>query len=174
LLLERDPAAVAALLAEAKEDSVRALNEIRDLVHGVHPPLLADRGLVDAVRTLALELPTRVRVTGSLPGRLPAPVESAAYFAVTELLANAAKHARATETSVDVRYADGALRVAVHDDGVGGARLDGGGGLRGVERRLAAFDGPLVVTSPVGGPTTVAFEIACDLLAEHAARASAG
>ncbi len=172
-LLEHNPEAVGALLAEAKKDSVKALNEIRDLVHGVHPPLLADRGLVDAVRTLALELPVKVTVTGSVPGRLPDPVESAAYFSIAELLANAAKHAKAEEISVDIRYSDGAVRVAVHDNGVGGASPDKGSGLSGVERRLAVFDGPLAITSPEGGPTTAAFEIACELT-EHADDATAG
>ncbi|MFD3762246.1 sensor histidine kinase [Streptomyces sp. NPDC058622] len=163
-LVERNPEAMRALLAEAKENSVKALRELRDLVHGVHPPLLADRGLVDAVRTLGLELPLRVHVTGTVPGRLPAPVESAAYFAVAELLGNAAKHSDASEVTVDVRYSDEGLRVAVHDNGVGGADTANGTGLAGVERRLAAFDGVLAVTSPPGGPTTAAFEIACRIL----------
>ncbi|WP_030765919.1 MULTISPECIES: sensor histidine kinase [unclassified Streptomyces] len=172
-MVERNPEAVRALLAEAKENSTKALNELRDLVHGVHPPLLADRGLVDAVRTLTLELPMRIHVTGSVPGRLPAPVESAAYFAVAELLSNVTKHARASEATVDIRYCDRSLRVAVHDDGVGGADTRKGSGLAGVERRLAAFDGLLVVTSPLGGPTSAAFEIACALTGDPAAGAPA-
>ncbi|MGW3391418.1 sensor histidine kinase [Streptomyces cinereoruber] len=167
-LVERNPEAVRALLAEAKDNSAKALNELRDLVHGVHPPLLADRGLVDAIRTLGLELPLRVHVTGSIPGRLPAPVESAAYFAIAELLSNVTKHAKASEATVDIRYSDHSLRVAVHDDGVGGADTRNGTGLAGVERRLAAFDGLLVVTSPLGGPTSAAFEIACELLSGSA------
>lgn len=162
-LIKENPDAVAALLAEAKDNSVKALNELRDLVHGVHPPLLADRGLVDAVRTLALELPLRTEVSGSLPGRLPDPVESAAYFAIAELLNNAAKHGKATEVGVDIHYADAVLRVVVHDNGIGGAdnRPKDSSGLRGIERRLAAFDGVLVLTSPAGGPTTAAFDIRC-------------
>ncbi len=172
-LLERNPEAVRALLVEAKDSSTKALNELRDLVHGVHPPLLADRGLVDAVRTLALELPLRIRVTGSVPGRLPSPVESAAYFAVAELISNVTKHAKASEATVDIRYSDHSLRVAVHDDGVGGADTRNGTGLAGVERRLAAFDGLLVVTSPLGGPTSVVFEIACELLRDASADAPA-
>ncbi len=166
-LLESNPEAVRALLAEAKDSSGKALRELRDLVHGVHPPLLADRGLVDAVRTLALELPLRVGVSGSVSGRLPMPVESAAYFAIAELLSNATKHAEATEVTVDIHYADRALHVAVHDNGIGGAdsRASGGSsGLSGIERRLAAFDGVLVVTSPPGGPTAIVFDISCDLL----------
>ncbi|MGC4949299.1 sensor domain-containing protein [Streptomyces sp. DT224] len=164
-LIKHNPEAVAALLAEAKDNSVKALNELRDLVHGVHPPLLADRGLVDAVKTLALELPLRTEVTGSLPGRLPAPVESAAYFAIAELLNNAAKHGKATEVGIDIHYTDGVLRVVVHDNGVGGAdsAAKSSSGLRGIERRLAAFDGVLALTSPAGGPTTAAFDIRCRL-----------
>ncbi|RAJ43032.1 signal transduction histidine kinase [Kitasatospora sp. SolWspMP-SS2h] len=163
-LIEQNPAAVRALLAEAKDNSAKALNELRDLVHGVHPPLLADRGLVDAVRTLTLELPQRVQLTGSVPGRLPAPVESAAYFAIAELLNNVTKHGKATEVTVDIHYVDRELRVSVHDNGVGGADAGRGSGLRGVERRLAAFDGLLAINSPAGGPTMAAFSIGCDLL----------
>ncbi|MFC8309244.1 sensor domain-containing protein [Streptomyces olivaceus] len=163
-LLEHNPEAVRALLAEAKGNSTRALNELRDLVHGVHPPLLADRGLVDAVRTFALELPLPVQVTGEIPGRLPAPVESAAYFAIAELLGNVVKHAEAGQVSVDFRYEHRVLRAAVHDNGVGGADAADGGGIRGIERRLAAFDGTLALTSPPGGGTTAALEIGCDLL----------
>ncbi len=94
-LIDTDPAAARALLYEARDASAKALAELRDLVRGIHPPVLADRGLADAVRALALDSPLRVRVTGTLPGRPPAPVESAAYFAVSELLANVAKHAGA-------------------------------------------------------------------------------
>ncbi|MFD8546231.1 sensor histidine kinase [Streptomyces sp. NPDC059649] len=163
-LLEENPQAARALLLAAKQDSTKTLNEIRDLVNGVHPPVLADRGLVDAVRTLALGIPLKIQVAGSLPGRLPEPVESAAYFSVAELLANVTKHAGAREAHVDIRHADGALRIAVHDNGGGGADLKKGNGLKGVERRLAVFDGPLAITSPDGGPTTVAFEIPCDIV----------
>ena len=94
-LIDTDPAAARALLAEARDASVKALAELRDLVRGIHPPVLADRGLADAVRALALDSPLRARLASDLPGRLPAPVESAAYFAVSELLANVAKHAGA-------------------------------------------------------------------------------
>ncbi|MFE3655331.1 sensor histidine kinase [Streptomyces sp. NPDC059165] len=164
-LIEQNPQAVRALLNEAKDNSTKALEELRNLVNGVHPPLLAERGLVDAVRTLALELTIPVKVTGTVPGRLPAQVESGAYFAAAELLGNAVKHSMATQVGVDIRYADGSLRVAVHDNGIGGADV-GGSGLRGVERRLAAFDGALAVSSPPGGPTMAAFEIRCDLVSE--------
>jgi signal transduction histidine kinase len=162
-LIDTDPAAARALLIEARDASAKALAELRDLVRGIHPPVLADRGLADAVRALALDSPLRVTVTGSLPGRLPAPVESAAYFAVSELLANVAKHSGAHAAEVDLRHSSGALRISVSDDGAGGANPSRGTGLRGIERRVAAFDGVLVVSSPVGGPTVVTMEIPCAL-----------
>jgi signal transduction histidine kinase len=162
-LIESDPAAARALLYEARDASARALVELRDLVRGIHPPVLADRGLVDAVRAIALDSPLRVRVTGTLPGRPPAPVESAAYFAVSELLANVAKHSGVREADVDLRYESGALRISVRDDGAGGADASRGTGLRGIERRLAAFDGVMVVTSPAGGPTEAILDVPCAL-----------
>jgi signal transduction histidine kinase len=165
-LIDTNPAAAQALLNEARDNSVKALAELRDLVRGVHPPVLADRGLTDAVRALALDSPLRVRVTSELPGRPPAPVESAAYFAVSELLANAAKHADAGRVWIDIRHdggMSGMLRIGVTDDGRGGADLALGTGLQGIERRLAAFDGVLAVNSPPGGPTVVNMEIPCAL-----------
>jgi signal transduction histidine kinase len=162
-LIDTDPAAARSLLIEARDASGKALAELRDLVRGVHPPVLADRGLAEAIRALALDAPVRARVTGSLDGRAPAPVESAAYFAVSELLANVAKHARAMSAAIDLRHELGALRISVRDDGDGGANPGRGTGLRGVERRIAAFDGVLAVNSPAGGPTLITMEIPCDL-----------
>ena len=162
-LIDDNPAAARALLLEARDASVRALTELRDLVRGIHPPVLADRGLADAVRALVLDCPLRARLAADLPGRLPAPVESAAYFSVTELLANVAKHAGATQTWVDIRHADGMLRMGVSDNGHGGADPVRGTGLRGIERRLAAFDGVMAVSSPPGGPTAVTMEVPCAL-----------
>jgi signal transduction histidine kinase len=162
-LIDTDPAAARALLYEARDTSARALAELRDLVRGIHPPVLADRGLADAIRALALDSPLRARVTGSLPGRPPAPVESAAYFAVSELLANVAKHSGAGAAEVDLRHSDGALRISVSDDGAGGADPSRGTGLSGVAHRLAAFDGVLVMSSPAGGPTVINMEVPCAL-----------
>jgi signal transduction histidine kinase len=168
-LIDSRPDAARALLAEARDSSVRALGELRDLVRGIHPPVLADRGLLDAVRALALDSPLRVSVVGDLPGRPPAPVESAAYFAVCELLANVSKHAGARQAWIDIRHsgsmggAGGMLRVSVADDGCGGADPARGTGLSGIERRLAPFDGVLAVSSPPGGPTVVNLEIPCAL-----------
>jgi signal transduction histidine kinase len=162
-LLDSDPGAARALLIEARDSSARALAELRDLVRGIHPPVLADRGLADAVRALALDSPVRAQLAGGLAGRPPAPVESAAYFAVSELLANVSKHAGAAQAWIDVRHERGMLRITVADDGGGGADPARGTGLSGLERRLAAFDGVLAVSSPPGGPTVVNLEIPCAL-----------
>jgi signal transduction histidine kinase len=162
-LIETDPAAARALLIEARDASAKALAELRDLVRGIHPPVLADRGLVAAIRALALDSPLRVTVTGDLPGRLPAPVESGAYFAVSELLANVAKHSGTRAAEVDLRYSAQALRIGVADNGSGGVDASRGTGLRGIERRLAAFDGVLAVHSPIGGPTVITMELPCAL-----------
>ncbi|MBH1933503.1 sensor domain-containing protein [Streptomyces sp. AV19] len=167
-LIERDPAQAKRLLAAARADSAEALTELRDLVRGIHPPVLAERGLGDAVRALALRMPLPVEVTVDLPGRAAEPVESAAYFAVSEVLTNAVKHAEATRVRVDVYHADGMLRVAVTDDGRGGADTSRGTGLLGIERRLGAFDGVLAISSPAGGPTLVTVEIPCALAASAA------
>ncbi len=166
-LMDTSPETSRALLAEARLASVRALAELRSLVRGIHPPVLADRGLADAIHALALDCPVRVQVTGELPGRAPLPVESAAYFAVSELLANVAKHASAREVWVDLRYSGGMLRISVRDDGAGGADPSRGTGLRGIERRLSSFDGVLALSSPAGGPTTASMEIPCALAGEH-------
>jgi signal transduction histidine kinase len=163
-LIDTDTVAARTLLLEARDASGKALAELRDLVRGIHPPVLADRGLDDAIRALALDSPLPVRVTGGLPPRrLPAPVESAGYFAVSELLANVAKHARADSAEIDLRFEDGMLRIAVRDDGRGGAAASGGTGLNGIARRLGAFDGVIAISSPAGGPTMITMEIPCAL-----------
>jgi signal transduction histidine kinase len=162
-LMARDPATAQRLLAEARESSDRALSELRDLVRGIHPPVLAERGLDGAVRALALTLPLPVDVDVELPGRPPAPLETAAYFAVAEALTNVVKHSRAEHARVHLRHADGHLVLTVGDDGVGGAAATPGSGLAGIERRLAAHDGTLTVTSPPGGPTELTMRIPCDL-----------
>ncbi|OMI38204.1 sensor histidine kinase [Streptomyces sparsogenes] len=153
--------AARALLLEVRETSARALQDLRDLVHGIQPPVLADRGLGDAVRSLALDSFLDVHVEARLPGRLPAAVESAAYFAVGELLANAAKHSGAQEVRIALTHEAARLRVTVTDDGRGGADPSRGTGLHGVRRRLGTFDGTLALHSPPGGPTTVTLEIPC-------------
>ncbi|MBC9712381.1 sensor domain-containing protein [Streptomyces sp. TRM66268-LWL] len=160
-LVEKNPAKAKELLAQARQNSADALTELRDLVRGIHPPVLAERGLGDAVQALALRLPVPTEVAVALPGRLEAPVESAAYFAVSEVLTNAVKHADAERIWVDIEHRAGMLRIAVTDNGRGGADVSAGSGLRGVERRLGTFDGVLAVSSPAGGPTMVTMEIPC-------------
>ncbi|WP_316776497.1 sensor histidine kinase [Streptomyces sasae] len=163
MLLDKDPDRAKKLLAQTRQASVEALGELRDLVRGIHPPVLAERGLGDAVRALALRLPVATEVTVDLPGRADAPVESAAYFAVSEVLTNAVKHSGADRIWVDVHHTDGMLRISVTDHGRGGATIGAGSGLAGVERRLGTFDGVLAVSSPAGGPTMVTMEIPCAL-----------
>jgi signal transduction histidine kinase len=164
-LLDRDPEKVRRLLSEARESSSKALTELRDLVRGIHPPVLAERGLVDAVRALALSVPLATEVTADVPGTLDAPVESAVYFAVSEVVTNAAKHSGARRIWIDLRHEDGMLVVVITDDGHGGADPARGSGLRGIERRLGTFDGVLAVNSPAGGPTIVTMELPCALSA---------
>lgn len=168
MLLEKDPAKARQLVAQARQSSVDALAELRDLVRGIHPPVLAERGLGDAVRALALRLPVATEVNVELPGRAEAPVESAAYFAVSEVLTNAVKHAGADRIWIDLHHTaapggEAMLRVTVTDNGNGGAVIGAGSGLGGVERRLGTFDGVLAVSSPAGGPTMVTMEIPCAL-----------
>jgi signal transduction histidine kinase len=162
-LIPTSPEAAIALVAEARETSARALTELRELVRGVLPPVLADRGLTDAVRALALDSPLSVETDVDLAGRLPAPVETACYFAVSEVLTNAAKHSGARAARIVMSHANGMLRIEVTDFGLGGADPSAGTGLAGVERRLATFDGILVVSSPIGGPTIVVMEVPCAL-----------
>lgn len=163
LLMDKDPAKAKQLLSQARQSSVDALAELRELVRGIHPPVLAERGLGDAVRALALRLPLPTEVTVELDGRAEAPVESAAYFAVSEVLTNAVKHSGADRIWIDLHHAEGRLRVSVTDNGKGGAAIGAGSGLAGVERRLGTFDGVLAVSSPAGGPTMVTMEIPCAL-----------
>ncbi|MDW5330595.1 sensor histidine kinase [Plantactinospora sp. KLBMP9567] len=162
-LIDRNPVAAHELLAEARESSGTALVELRHLVRGIHPPVLAERGLDGAVRALVLSLPIPITVDAALPGRPDTPVESAAYFAVAETLTNMIRHSRARTGSVSLRHTDGVLTMVVTDDGTGGADPASGTGLRGIERRLAAFDGTITLSSPPGGPTVITMELPCAL-----------
>ncbi|GAA1841938.1 sensor histidine kinase [Asanoa iriomotensis] len=162
-LIDTDPAAARRLVADARESTARALAELRDLVRGVRPPVLAERGLVEAVRALALDSPVPATVSAGLSGRAPEPVEAAVYFAVSEALVNAAKHAAASAVTVEFGHVDGVLTAVVTDDGRGGADPALGSGLRGMRHRLSAFDGTVRVVSPPGGPTVVTLEVPCAL-----------
>ncbi|MGW4469440.1 sensor histidine kinase [Nonomuraea sp. NPDC004354] len=166
-LVRNDPAAAVALLAKAREASAEALAELRRVVRGIHPPVLAERGLGDAVRALALDSPLAVDVQIDLPVRLQTPVETALYFAISELLSNVARHSGAERVTVDISHSGRDVNVLVWDDGRGGADASRGSGLNGIERRLAAFDGVLAVSSPEGGPTTVALSVPLALPEEY-------
>ncbi len=159
--LDADPDQARALLAEARTSSSTALSELRDLVRGIHPPVLADRGLGGAVQALALAAPIPVTVTDSTSGRLSAPLESAGYFVVAEALTNVIKHSGATSATIDLGVSGDQLQLIVTDDGTGGADPGAGTGLRGIARRLAAFDGRLELDSPPGGPTRLAMVLPC-------------
>ncbi|GIM94173.1 sensor histidine kinase [Paractinoplanes toevensis] len=162
-MLGRDPESARRLLVEAREASSTALVELRHLVRGIHPPVLAERGLDGAVRALALNLRLPTAVESEVTGRLDIPVESAAYFAVAEALSNATVHSGATVAYVTMRRDGDTLRMEVGDDGRGGADPDRGTGLKGIGRRLAAFDGTMTLSSPPGGPTIVTMELPCAL-----------
>jgi signal transduction histidine kinase len=162
-LIDSDPEAAKRILRDARNSSAEALAELRRLVRGINPPVLVERGLVDAVRALALDASLEVVVESSVPSRPERPIESAMYFAVAELMANAAKHARATRVTVALGYEAGELSALVSDDGIGGATVREGSGLSGLCRRMAAFGGGLEIESPAGGPTRVRAWVPCVL-----------
>jgi signal transduction histidine kinase len=152
---------LAALLDRAQEELQTGLGELRELARGIHPAVLTDRGLDPALHALAARSPVPVTVEAGVADRLPAPVESAAYFVVSEALANVAKYAQATRAEVTVRRANGHVTVEVADDGVGGADAARGSGLRGLADRVAALDGTLSLDSPAGAGTRLRAEIPC-------------
>jgi signal transduction histidine kinase len=156
------PEAVKEILADAITQTHEALEELRALSRGIAPPILADRGLRAALTALAARSAVPVELdVGPLDGRLDAAVETPAYFVIAEALTNVAKHSQASTCAVGLRHAAGTLRVWVTDNGVGGAALEKGHGLRGLDDRLRAAGGRLRVTSPDGGPTTVDAELPC-------------
>ncbi|CCK28154.1 two-component system sensor kinase [Streptomyces davaonensis JCM 4913] len=157
-LLE-DPDYAAAMVEEAHGEVKLALQELRDLARGIHPAVLTDRGLDAALSSVASRCTVPVKVTVDLDGRPAAAIEGIAYFTVSELLQNISKHSAARTASVEVWRANDRLLLQVWDDGRGGARLDGGSGMRGLADRLGAVDGLFVIDSPQGGPTTVTAEL---------------
>lgn len=159
--LENPGEPLGGLLAKAHAEAGTALVEIRELIRGIHPQVLTDRGLADAVDDVADRSTVPVDVRLELPGRLPEAVETAAYFAVSEALANIAKHSGAGRAEVCGRIAGGELVVEVRDDGAGGADFSDGTGLQGVADRISVLDGHLTVSSPVGGPTVFRVRIPC-------------
>jgi signal transduction histidine kinase len=157
--LEKDPAAAGPLVARAREEAQEAVKELSELARGIHPALLADRGLSAALDALAARAPFEVTISGVPPHRLPPAVEATAYFITAEALTNVAKYAEATFATVTLSDERGRLRVTVRDDGIGGADPRRGTGLRGLEDRVAALDGRFAVTSPPGEGTLVVAEL---------------
>jgi len=152
-----DPA-VHASLERAAEDARAALEELRELALGIHPLILTEGGLGLAVESLAERTPVDVTVDIG-PERFPAAVEGAAYFVISEALANVTKYAKATKAMVRVKGLDGHLSIEIDDDGIGGADPRSGSGLRGLADRLAALDGTITIISPVGGGTRISAQI---------------
>jgi signal transduction histidine kinase len=158
--LADDPQRVGELIAEARAGAEHALRELRDLARGIHPPVLADRGLEAALASLASSTPIPVTLSVDTASRPVPAVETAAYFVAAEALTNAAKHAHAEHVEIRITHTGEQLELEVRDDGTGGANPDGGG-LRGMRHRVEALDGKLFITSPRGGPTIVRAELPC-------------
>jgi signal transduction histidine kinase len=159
--LETDPEGGKALVAEAHEEAKSALREIRDLVRGIHPVILEDRGLDAALSAVIARSPVPVVLDVDVAVRPPAAVESAAYFVVSEALANVARHSHATRARVGIVRSGDRLVIEVRDDGVGGADPGTGTGLAGLGDRVRSLGGTLALLSPAGGPTTVLVELPC-------------
>ncbi|MEU8777723.1 sensor histidine kinase [Streptomyces sp. NPDC048606] len=161
------PPEARAVIDEAHREAKEAIEELNDLVRGLHPAVLEDRGLDAALSGIAARAPLPVELVVDLPARPGATVEAVAYFVVSEALANVAKHARARRCSVRVTRVAAArgdvLRVEVTDDGVGGADPAGGTGLMGLRKRVGSVDGTIMIDSPLGGPTLVTVELPCGL-----------
>jgi signal transduction histidine kinase len=154
-----DPENAQKLIAQAREEAQLAVKELRELARGIHPAVLSDRGLSAALEALATRAPVPVEVRGVPEEPLAPAIEACAYFVTAEALTNVAKYAHANEATVELTIDDGCLRLAVHDDGVGGADLDAGTGLRGLRDRVDALDGRLDIDSPLGGGTTITVEM---------------
>ncbi|MEV5969773.1 sensor domain-containing protein [Streptomyces sp. NPDC051921] len=159
------PGPLADQLAKAHAEAGQVLTELRELIHGIHPQVLADYGLGAALADVADRASTAVDTDVELP-RLPGPVESAGYFVAREALANIDRHSGAARARITARHRDGALLIGVEDDGRGGADPARGSGLTGLADRLAVLDGTLTIMSPPGGPTLLRAEIPCSALSE--------
>ncbi|HVX45362.1 MAG TPA: sensor domain-containing protein [Mycobacteriales bacterium] len=160
-LLRSDPDGAEAFLASAHEESKRAIAELRNLVRGIHPAVLTDRGLDAAISALVGRSPVPVEVTARLTGARDENAETVAYFVIAEALTNIAKHARATRAWVAVERVGRHLILEIRDDGAGGAAITPGGGLAGLADRVSGVDGTLEVSSPPGGPTVLRVELPC-------------
>jgi signal transduction histidine kinase len=159
--IDDDPQRAMQLLREAQADTQVAMAELRQVVRGIYPPVLSDRGLDGAITALVASSAVPVSTEVAPVGRLPAAVEAAAYFTIAEALSNVAKHSQAGRAWVRVRRSGNTLHVLVGDDGRGGADEQDGTGLAGIRRRVAALDGHTRLSSPPGGPTELAVELPC-------------
>ncbi|HEY3947089.1 MAG TPA: sensor histidine kinase [Solirubrobacteraceae bacterium] len=159
--LPTDATAAQPIVRETREALTIALEELRELTHGINPPLLAERGLSAALDELCRRAPLPARLEVSVDRRLLEEVESAAYFTASEALTNAAKHSHASEVRMSATYEGGGLIVQVTDDGIGGATTGRGSGLRGLADRVEALGGRFTVSSPPGRGTTLRAEIPC-------------
>nr|WP_234438323.1 sensor histidine kinase [Streptomyces sp. 303MFCol5.2] len=160
-MVARDPAGADELLERAQSAAEQALAELRAVARGILPPVLADRGLAGALSGLAADCAVPCRIDVEVPERCAASVEATAYFVVAEALTNIAKHSGAGHAVVTARGRGGRLLLRVEDDGRGGAEADGGTGLTGIRRRVAAHDGSLSLASPPGGPTVLEVDLPC-------------
>ena len=160
-LRESDDEHARELVGAAHDEAKQAIAELRDLVRGIHPAVLTDRGLDAAVSALVARCPVPVRLDTELPRRLSQPLEATAYFVVAEALTNVAKHSRARSATVRLVERDDVLLVEIYDDGVGGADEAAGSGLRGLRDRVAGVEGRLRIASPFGGPTVLSVELPC-------------
>jgi signal transduction histidine kinase len=156
------PADARNVIDQAHREAKEAITELNNLVRGLHPAVLEDRGLDAALSGLAARVPIPVRLRVDLEERAAPTVESVAYFVVSEALTNVTKHARATRVDVTVKQIGRMLRVNITDDGIGGADISTGSGLSGLAKRVGSFDGTFHISSPVGGPTTIAVELPCE------------
>jgi signal transduction histidine kinase len=159
--LAEDPDAAKPILHEARDDLATALQELRELSHGIHPALLTERGLAAALSELPLRTPVPIALELSIGERLPVQVEAAAYYVVSEAVANVTKYAHATAVRVRVDRENGRAVVEVADDGIGGADRSRGSGLRGLADRVEALGGRFALVSPAGRGTVVRAEIPC-------------
>jgi signal transduction histidine kinase len=149
------------MLADAHEEAKAALTELRNLVRGLHPAVLDDRGLDAALSGIAARAPLPVRLSVAVAERASPTVEAVAYFVVSECLANIAKHSAAEHAEIDVRRSGDTLRLVVTDDGVGGADPARGSGLASLAQRTKSVDGRMQIESPAGGPTVITVELPC-------------
>jgi signal transduction histidine kinase len=157
------PEDVMRVIAEAHAEAKEALTDLRNVVRGLHPAVLDDRGLDAALSGIAARAPLPVKLRVDVPGRLAPTVEAIAYFVASEALTNVTRHARASHVELELARAEDVLRMTITDDGVGGAEPSRGTGLTGLRQRVASVDGTFRITSPAGGPTVITVELPCAL-----------